>query len=76
MWFLIALFVAALVVSFVTTPKKQSQKPPGVNEIQAPVAEENLEIPVLFGTRDLGGPNVIWYGDLKTVAIKSKGGKK
>jgi hypothetical protein len=74
-WF-IALFVAALVVSYATAPKPQSQKPAGLGEIQAPVAEEGIEIPVLFGTRDLKGANVVWYGDLKTVAIKSKGGKK
>lgn len=74
-WF-IAIFVAALVVSYATAPKPQTQKPAGVGEIEAPIAEEGVEIPVLFGTRDLTGPNVVWYGDLKTVAIKSKGGKK
>lgn len=76
MWWFVALFVVGLVVSFAITPKIQSQKPAGLSEIQAPVAEEGIEIPVLFGTRDLNGANVVWYGDLKTVAIKSKGGKK
>lgn len=74
-WF-IALFVGALVIAYATMPKPQTQPPAGLGEIQAPVAEEGIEIPVLFGTRDLNGPNVVWYGDLKTVAIKSKGGKK
>lgn len=74
-WF-IALFVAALVVSYATMPKPQTQKPAGLSEIDAPIAEEGAEIPVLFGTRELTGPNCVWYGDLKTVAIKSKGGKK
>lgn len=74
-WF-IALFVGALVISFAIQPKIQTQKPAGLSEITAPIAEEGVEIPVLFGTRDLKGPNVVWYGDLKTVAIKSKGGKK
>ena len=76
MWFFVALFIAALVVSFAIQPKIQSQKPAGLSEIDAPIAQEGVEIPVLFGTRDLNGPNVVWYGDLKTVAIKSKGGKK
>lgn len=57
-------------------PKPQSQKAAGLGDIQVPTAEEGREIPVLFGTRDIDGPNVVWYGDLKTVAIKSKGGKK
>ncbi|MAQ09575.1 MAG: hypothetical protein CMQ11_07050 [Gammaproteobacteria bacterium] len=76
MWWFVALFVAGLVLSYATMPKQQSQKPAGLSEIEAPIAEEGVEIPVLFGTRDLNGPNVVWYGDLKTVAIKSKGGKK
>ncbi|QJD54404.1 hypothetical protein P9A28_gp18 [Sphingomonas phage Eidolon] len=74
-WF-IALFVGALVLSFALQPKVQTQKPAGLSEITAPIAEEGVEIPVLFGTRDFKGANVVWYGDLKTVAIKSKGGKK
>lgn len=74
-WFLAA-FVVGLVVSYATMPKPQSQKPAGFGDLQAPVAQEGLEIPVLFGTRDLNAPNVVWYGHLKTVAIKKKGGKK
>lgn len=76
MWFLVALFVGSLLLSFALAPKPQTQKPAGLSEITAPVAEEGIEIPVLFGTRDISGPNVVWYGHLKTVAIKSKGGKK
>lgn len=74
-WF-VALFVVSFVVAYATAPKPQSQKPAGLSDIQVPTAEEGREIPVLFGTRDLNAPNVVWYGDLKTVAIKSKGGKK
>lgn len=76
MWFFAALFVGSLVVGLLLAPKPQNQKPAGLGDITAPTAEEGLEIPVLFGTRDFNGPNVVWYGDLKTVAIKSKGGKK
>lgn len=76
MFWLVAIFVGALVLSFAMQPKIQTQKPAGLGEIEAPIAEEGVEIPVLFGTRDLKGPNVVWYGDLQTVAIKSKGGKK
>ncbi len=75
-WLYIIYFVVALVISFAMQPKPQSQKAAGLGDIQVPTAEEGREIPVLFGTRDIDGPNVVWYGDLKTVAIKSKGGKK
>lgn len=76
MWWYIAAFAVALVASFALAPKPQSQPPPSLDDIQTPTAEAGIEIPVLFGTRDMNGPNVLWYGDLKTSAIKSKGGKK
>lgn len=74
-WFL-AIFFGALVLSFAISPKPQTQKPAGLNDVTAPTAEVGREIGVLFGTRDIGGPNCCWYGDLRTKAIKSKGGKK
>lgn len=76
MWWLVAVFVATLVLAYAFMPKPQTQKPPGMNEVQAPTAEVGREIPVLFGTRDIEGPNVVWYGDIRLVPIKSKGGKK
>lgn len=76
MWWYIAVFVIALVVAYATMPKPQSQPPAGLGDIKAPTAEEGREIPVLFGTRDLEGPNVVWYGDFRAVAIRKKGGKK
>lgn len=76
MWWYLAVFVVALVAAYALGPKPQSQPPAGLGDIQAPTAEEGREIPVLFGTRDLRGPNVVWYGHLRTVAIRKKGGKK
>lgn len=77
MWWYIAVFVVALVVSFATMPKPPAgQKPAGLSDLQVPTAEVGREIPVLFGTRDMNAPNVVWYGDLKTKKIKAKGGKK
>lgn len=75
-WWYVAVFVVALAVGASAQPKPQSQPPAGLGDFKAPTAEEGREIPVLFGTRDIEGPNVVWYGDLKTVAIRKKGGKK
>jgi len=75
-WVYLAYFVVSLVISSALTPKPKSQPPAGLGDIKAPTAEEGREIPVLFGTRDIEGPNGVWYGDLRTVAIRSKGGKK
>lgn len=74
-WFIV-FFVAALAVNYALMPKPQSQPPAGLSEIQAPTAEVGREIPVLFGTRILEGPNVVWYGDLRTTPVKKSGGKK
>ena len=75
-WWYIVVFVVALVAGYALQPKPQTQPPAGLNEIQTPTAEEGREIPVLFGTRMCKGANVVWYGDLATKAVKSKGGKK
>lgn len=74
-WFIVA-WVAAMAISFALMPKPTAPKPAGLGDIQVPTAEEGREIPVLFGTRDIKGPNVVWYGDLRVVPVKKKGGKK
>jgi hypothetical protein len=74
-WFVVV-FIVALVLAASAIPKPQEQKPAGLSDVQAPTAEEGREIPVLFGTKDIKGANVVWYGDFSTTAIKSKGGKK
>lgn len=76
MWWYVALFIVSYAIVYATRPKIQPQKPVGIDEFQVPTAEAGREIPVLFGSKDLNGPNVVWYGDLKTSAIKKKGGKK
>lgn len=75
-WWYIVVFIVALVAGFALSPKPQTTPPAGINEFNVPTAEEGRELPVLFGTRDITAPNIVWYGDLKTVAIKSSGGKK
>ena len=75
-WIAAIFFVVGLVLACTMTPKPESRPPAGLDEIQAPTAEVGREIPVLFGRRKLEGPNVVWYGHLRTVAIKKKGGKK
>lgn len=76
MWPFIAGIALALFAVYALTPKPQTTPPAGLSEIDVPTAEEGREIPVLFGCRRIKSPNVVWYGDLKTVAIKSSGGKK
>jgi hypothetical protein len=76
MWTMIAIWVALTAVSFLLRPKPDNNKPKPVTNLELPTAEIGREIPVLFGTRPIKNQNIVWYGDLKTRAIKSKSGKK
>jgi hypothetical protein len=71
MWWFVVALVVSMVVSYAMQPKPQAQPPAGLGEFNVPTAEVGREIPVLFGTRDMSGPNVVWYGDLRTEAVKS-----
>lgn len=75
-WWFVVIFIVALVVGYAITPKQKNQSQAGLGQVQAPTAQEGREIAVLFGTKDVSGPNVVWFGDIRTVAIKKKGGKK
>lgn len=77
MWWQLILWVATTVVSYLLRPKAETQKPPGIGTVEAPTADVGREIPVLFGTRDIKGPNVVWFGDVTTKPKKIKNsGKK
>ncbi|MBS9781850.1 MAG: hypothetical protein KGV56_05080 [Gammaproteobacteria bacterium] len=77
--FLTALvWVASFVLAFsLFKPKMQNNiKPAGLDDFNIPTASIGREIPVVFGTRDIKSANVVWYGGLRVVPIKKKGGKK
>lgn len=62
------------VVSFLLSPKPKS---PSVtaSPVEMPVVETGTPIPVIFGTVWLKDPHIVWYGDVRTEAIKTKSGK-
>lgn len=70
MWWYIAVFIVALVVAYSAMPKPESRQPSAFEDIDAPTAEEGREIPVLFGTRLIEAPNLVWYGDFKSKPIQ------
>lgn len=70
-------FVVGLFIAYWPSPKpEEDKKAVPFNRDAAPVAEEGKEIPVLFGTRELKAPNVVWWGDTKAIPVKSSGSKK
>ena len=79
MWQMIIAWVVTAVVSALLAPRPNSQnaQPGQIGDKDVPIASQDAPIPVLFGTRVLSGPNVVWYGDVQVRAIrKSSGGKK
>ena len=77
-WWMVIYWIAmlALAATALRQPKQPTPKPASLQDFDVPKAEDGALTPVLFGTKDINGPNVVWYGHLKTVPLKSKGGKK
>lgn len=73
-WQIIIMIVAAI-VSYAMRPKPQAPEAARLEDFDVPTAEEGRRIPVIFGTVWMSSPNVVWYGDLQTQAIKKKSGK-
>lgn len=46
-------------------PKPRHAVPAGLEQFDVPTAEEGRPVQVLFGSRYVTGPNIVWYGDLK-----------
>lgn len=78
MWQQIFVWIATTIISTLLTPrpKAQNAQPGQIGDKDVPLVSQDAPIPVLFGTRLLSGPNVVWYGELKIVPIKKRGGKK
>jgi len=77
MWLYFAVFAVTLLATYAFAPKPQTQPPPQMGDIEAPIAKLGADIPVLFGCRLLRGPSVVWYGNVGTEPIKAESeGKK
>ena len=72
----IGIMIVSALLSYALAPKPKPPKPASITDFDIPTAEEGREIPVVFGTVWITGPNVLWYGDLRSEPIKKKGGKK
>jgi len=80
-WDDLAYVVVMLVLSMISyyisrknQPEPVAPKPAALEDFSVPTAEIGREIPVLFGTRWIKSPNVVWYGDLMIEAKKEKVG--
>lgn len=69
-------YVVTTLIAQALAPRPAAPRPASLADVQAPTAEDGREIPVVFGTVWLKGPNMLWYGDMSTEAIRRSGGKK
>lgn len=62
-WWLIIAAVALVAASYLLRPKPPKIKPAEVTDLEEPVAEAGMPVPVPFGTITIKGLNELWYGD-------------
>ena len=71
--------VISIALQFLLTPKPKVEggRPKGLGDFDFPTATEDRAVPIVWGTVDIKGPNVLWYGDLRIFhKRKTKGGVK
>lgn len=72
--FSLILFAVTLLLSEIlkSRQREENAKPPGLGDFNFPTATEGRPIPIVWGTVKLSGPNVVWYGDLRSTSIIEK----
>lgn len=70
--------ISTLVISYVIMPKPkiEAPKPSSLGDFDFPQVEEGTPQCVVFGDVWVPDWHILWYGNLRTSAIKSDGGKK
>lgn len=72
--------IGALVASYAITamlaPKPETPKPAALKDFDFPQVDEGTPQAVIFGDVVADGWQILWFGNMRTSAIKSKGGKK
>ena len=76
MWQQLAIWVITTAISYALAPKPPEPSPISLDDIKMPNTDADKSWSVVFGTVTDESPHVGWYGDLRTVPIKSSGGKK
>lgn len=72
----IAIVIVSAFVASALAPKPPKPRPAALSDFDVPTAEDGRPLPMVFGSPTVTGSNVIWYGDLSSSPIRTKGGKK
>lgn len=72
------LYIAAAILSELLRPKPQVEnaRPKGLGDFDFPTATEGRVVPLMWGTVQITGPNVVWDGDLlqDPITVRQKTG--
>lgn len=75
-WIIAALIASYALTALITPHPQNNIKPGTLQDFDFPQFEEGTAQAVFFGDCWTTGWMVLWYGNLRTTAIKSKAGKK
>ena len=65
-------FLLSVAATAALTPRPPSPKPAALEDFDLPTADSDRPLPVLFGTAEITGPNVCYYGDYTSTRIKQR----
>jgi hypothetical protein len=73
-WVTLLWYIGATIVTELLRPKPnlENARPAGLGDFNFPTSQEGRVIPVGWGTFVQAGPNLVWFGDLQTIAITEK----
>jgi hypothetical protein len=67
----LAVSVTLTVAAYLIMPRPKTPKPE-VRDMENPTVDAGRSIPVLFGTKEISGVNILWYGEKNSVQYKVK----
>lgn len=73
-WFTLALFVVSFLIVALLTPKPELEnaRAQTLDDVNFPRATEDAPIPLVLGRVRMKAPNVIWFGNFRSVPIREK----
>lgn len=75
MWFYLVVLIVSSLLQYALRPKPAAPKPATLSDFNVPVVQDGKPVAVVFGDVWVDDANVLWYGDVGSSPIKSKGKK-
>lgn len=72
----IAMMIASYAIQALMAPKSVQPKPAALEDFDFPQVDEGTPQSIVFGDVWISDWHVLWYGNMRTTAVKSDGGKK